>query len=96
MKKVAKDEKDVRATTTVEDGVGILSILSFIYSTLNFYLRFKKARVIAPLHTNGPVAFTRDGTRLFTCVGEQVLLTDVSSGAQICRFKGVSRAVGRS
>lgn len=51
---------------------------------------FKKAKVIAPLHTSGPVAITKDGTRLITCVGEQVLCTDIASGAEICRFKGVS------
>ncbi|KAI0361058.1 WD40 repeat-like protein [Trametes cingulata] len=49
---------------------------------------FKKARVIAPLHTAGPVAVTPDGSRLVTCVGEDALLTDVKAGVEICRFAG--------
>jgi hypothetical protein len=50
---------------------------------------FKKSKTIAPLHTSGPVAITKDGTRLFTCVAEQALLTDIGSGTEICRFQGV-------
>ena len=53
---------------------------------------FKKGRVIAPLHTAGPVALTPDGARLVTCVGEDALLTDVKAGVEICRFLGVSDA----
>ena len=51
---------------------------------------FKKSKTIAPLHTNGPATITKDGTRLFTCLGEEVLLTNIASGTEICRFKGVS------
>lgn len=54
---------------------------------------FKKARVVAPLHTAGPVAPTPDGSRLVTCVGEDALLTDIKAGVEICRFAGVSRHV---
>ncbi|KAI0931517.1 hypothetical protein AcW1_001095 [Taiwanofungus camphoratus] len=49
---------------------------------------FKKAQVIAPLHTAGPVAVTQDGSKLFTCVGEEALLTDLQAGKEICRFSG--------
>ena len=51
---------------------------------------FKKGRVVAPLHTAGPVAITPDGSRLVTCVGEVALLTDIKAGVEICRFAGVS------
>ena len=51
---------------------------------------FKNARSIGPLHTGGPVAITSDGVRLVTCVSEDILLTDVSTGAEICRFASVS------
>ena len=51
--------------------------------------RFKKARVIPPLYTGGPVAITSDGNRLVTCVGEEAVLTDVQAGTEICRFVGV-------
>lgn len=50
---------------------------------------FKKARVVAPLYTGGPVAITLDGERLVTCVGEEAILTDVQQGTEICRFAGV-------
>ena len=51
--------------------------------------RFKKAKVVAPLYTGGPVAIAQDGTRLVTCVGEEAILTDVKNGKEICRFAGV-------
>ncbi|KAI8981146.1 U3 small nucleolar RNA-associated protein [Trametes punicea] len=54
---------------------------------------FKKARVIAPLHTAGPVATTPDGSKLVTCVGEDALLTDVKAGVEICRFAGDTESI---
>ncbi|KAI0718943.1 U3 small nucleolar RNA-associated protein [Cerioporus squamosus] len=54
---------------------------------------FKKARVVAPLHTAGPVAITPDGSRLVTCVGEDALLTDVRAGVEICRFAGDTESI---
>ncbi|KAH9913370.1 U3 small nucleolar RNA-associated protein [Fomitopsis serialis] len=54
---------------------------------------FKKARVIAPLHTEGPVAISQDGTRLFTCVGEEVLMTDIKEGQEMCRFSGDTESI---
>ncbi|KAJ3007018.1 hypothetical protein NUW54_g3713 [Trametes sanguinea] len=54
---------------------------------------FKKARVIAPLHTAGPVAATPDGSKLVTCVGEDALLTDVKAGVEICRFAGDTESI---
>ncbi|THG98544.1 hypothetical protein EW026_g3660 [Hermanssonia centrifuga] len=54
---------------------------------------FKKARVIAPLYTGGPVAVTQDGNRLVTCVGEEAVLTDVSAGQEICRFAGDTESI---
>ncbi|KAH9044758.1 U3 small nucleolar RNA-associated protein [Lactarius pseudohatsudake] len=54
---------------------------------------YKKARTIAPLYTGGPVAITRDGLWLVTCVGEQAVLTDLESGAEICRFSGDTESI---
>ncbi|KAI0756479.1 WD40 repeat-like protein [Daedaleopsis nitida] len=54
---------------------------------------FKKGRVIAPLHTAGPVAITADGSRLVTCVGEDALLTDVKAGVELCRFAGDTESI---
>ncbi|PCH34214.1 WD40 repeat-like protein [Wolfiporia cocos MD-104 SS10] len=54
---------------------------------------FKKARVITPLHTDGPVAVTQDGSKLFTCVGEEALMTDLKEGREICRFSGDTESI---
>ncbi|EPQ60264.1 WD40 repeat-like protein [Gloeophyllum trabeum ATCC 11539] len=54
---------------------------------------FKKAKVIAPLHTGGPAAVSQDGTKLVTCVGEEAILTDVKSGQEICRFMGDTESI---
>ena len=50
---------------------------------------YDRQRVIGPLHTGGPVGLTPDGTRVITCVGEQVVLTDIQSGRELCRLVGV-------
>jgi hypothetical protein len=55
----------------------------------HYLFRFKNARSIAPLYTSGAVAVTSDGTRLVTCVEEDILLTMVEDGLEICRFLGV-------
>ncbi|KAL1740774.1 WD40-repeat-containing domain protein [Schizophyllum fasciatum] len=47
---------------------------------------FKKARVVGPVYTGGPVAITQDGARLVTTLSEEVLLSEVASGEEICRF----------
>ncbi|KAF9015672.1 U3 small nucleolar RNA-associated protein [Cyathus striatus] len=54
---------------------------------------FKKARTIAPLYTSGPVAVTSDGSKIVTCVGEDILLTEVDTGIEICRFSGDTQTV---
>ncbi|KAJ7070778.1 WD40 repeat-like protein [Mycena amicta] len=54
---------------------------------------FKNARSIAPLYTSGPVAVTENGARIVTCIEETALLTDVATGAEICRFAGDSEPI---
>ncbi|KAG8943098.1 U3 small nucleolar RNA-associated protein 13, partial [Tulasnella sp. 408] len=49
---------------------------------------FRKTKVIPPLHTSGPFAVSSDGRRLVTCVDDEVVLTDVDSASEVCRFKG--------
>ncbi|KAG8953427.1 U3 small nucleolar RNA-associated protein 13 [Tulasnella sp. 424] len=49
---------------------------------------FRKTKVISPLHTSGPFAVSSDCRRLVTCVDDEVVLTDVDSASEICRFKG--------
>ncbi|KAF7347597.1 U3 small nucleolar RNA-associated protein [Mycena venus] len=54
---------------------------------------FKNARAIAPLYTSGPVATTQNGSKIVTCVEETALLTDVSTGIEICRFAGDTETI---
>ncbi|KAJ7675342.1 U3 small nucleolar RNA-associated protein [Mycena rosella] len=54
---------------------------------------FKNARSIAPLYTSGPVAATQDGSKIVTCIEEHALLTEVSTGVEICRFAGDTEAI---
>ncbi|KAF8971741.1 U3 small nucleolar RNA-associated protein [Flammula alnicola] len=54
---------------------------------------FKKARTIAPLYTSGAVAITSDGTRLVSCVAEDILLTNIENGLEICRFVGDTQPI---
>ena len=61
----------------------------YIVKYSDFLFRFKNARTIAPLYTSGAVAITSDGMRLVTCVEEDILLTNVENGLEICRFVGV-------
>ncbi|KIO30705.1 hypothetical protein M407DRAFT_222909 [Tulasnella calospora MUT 4182] len=49
---------------------------------------FRKTKVISPLHTSGPFAVSSDGRSLVTCVDDEVVLTDVDSASETCRFKG--------
>ncbi|KAF9454166.1 U3 small nucleolar RNA-associated protein [Macrolepiota fuliginosa MF-IS2] len=59
----------------------------------SFKTAFKNVRSLGPLYTSGPIAFTPDGLRIVTCVGEDVLLTDVETGTEICRFVGDSQTI---
>lgn len=55
-----------------------------------FKTTFEPSRVIQPIYTGGSVALSEDGRVLATCVGEDALLTDLSTGAQLARVEGVS------
>ncbi|GJJ13962.1 hypothetical protein Clacol_008219 [Clathrus columnatus] len=52
--------------------------------------RFRQARVIPPLHTGGPVIVTPDGMKIVTCVEEDILITEVETGIEICRLQSDS------
>lgn len=51
---------------------------------------FEPSRVIQPIYTGGGVALSEDGRVLATCLGEEVLLTDLSTGESLARVEGVS------
>ncbi|ORX34153.1 U3 small nucleolar RNA-associated protein 13 [Kockovaella imperatae] len=50
-------------------------------------------RSIRPLYTGGPVILTRDGSWLVTTMDEEVLITDVESGAAVGRVRGDGSAI---
>ncbi|KAG7099702.1 hypothetical protein E1B28_001522 [Marasmius oreades] len=54
---------------------------------------FKNAKTISPLYTSGPVTVTPDGRIIVTCVGEEILLTEISTGTQICRCLGDTESI---
>jgi len=51
---------------------------------------FEPQRIIQPIYTGGSVALGEDGKILATCLGEEVLLTNLDTGAHLARTDGVS------
>lgn len=51
---------------------------------------FEPSRVIQPIYTGGSVALSEDGQVLASCLGEEVLLTDLNTGEHLARIEGVS------
>ncbi|KAF1815486.1 platelet-activating factor acetylhydrolase IB alpha subunit [Eremomyces bilateralis CBS 781.70] len=49
---------------------------------------FDRTQVIQPFYTGAGVALSQDGRVLATCVGEDVLLTDMRSGQVLSRIEG--------
>ena len=50
---------------------------------------FEPRQIIQPFYTGGGVSLSRDGRLLATCVGEDVVVTDLTSGTQLVRIEGV-------
>lgn len=55
---------------------------------------FEPQRVIQPIYTGGTVALSENGKILATCLGEEVLLTNLVTGAHLARTEGVSDLFG--
>ena len=53
-------------------------------------------RSLKPVYTGGPVLLSRDGRWLTTTLNEEVLITDLSTGLELARIKGVSPLPERS
>lgn len=51
---------------------------------------FEPERVIQPLHTGGSVSLSQNGRILATCLGEDALLTDITTDRELARIEGVS------
>ncbi|KXL43720.1 hypothetical protein M433DRAFT_258 [Acidomyces richmondensis BFW] len=54
---------------------------------------FEPSRVIQPIYTGGSAALSADGRVLATCLGEDALLTDLSTGAHLARIEGDGEAI---
>lgn len=50
---------------------------------------FEPENTIQPIYTGGSVALDQNGRILATTLGEDVLLTDLSSGRQLAKIEGV-------
>lgn len=50
---------------------------------------YEPERVIQPIYTGGDVSLDHDGRILATCLGEEALLTDLSTGDLLARIEGV-------
>lgn len=50
---------------------------------------YEAERVIQPIYTGGDVALDRDGQILATCLGEEAVLTSLSTGKVLARIEGV-------
>ncbi|KAH7104933.1 WD40 repeat-like protein [Auriculariales sp. MPI-PUGE-AT-0066] len=55
-------------------------------STSHLKTSFRKARALGPIYTGGPLAVDQDGYRVVSTVGDELILTDVSTGERICLF----------
>lgn len=51
---------------------------------------FEAQHVIQPIYTGGDVALDGEGLLLATCLGEEALLTDLTTGSLLARIEGVS------
>ena len=52
-------------------------------------ITYEPERTIEPFYTGGDVAVSQDGQVLASCVGDDVVLTDLSSGQRLARIEGV-------
>lgn len=54
-------------------------------------ITYEAEKVIQPMYTGGDVALDSEGKILATCLGEEALLTDLSTGDTLARIEGVCR-----
>jgi U3 small nucleolar RNA-associated protein 13 len=54
---------------------------------------FEAVEVIRPIYTGGPVSLTDDGRVLATTLGEDVVLTDPSTGRHLARVEGDGESI---
>ncbi|PGH07696.1 U3 small nucleolar RNA-associated protein 13 [Blastomyces parvus] len=57
-------------------------------SKINIKTTFEVANTIRPIYTGGSVSLDASGRFLVACVGEDVLITDLNTGAQLATIEG--------
>ncbi len=60
-----------------------------MFSRASIVTTFEPDRTIQPIYTGGDVALDSKGRTLATCLGEEALLTDLSTGQLLARIEGV-------
>jgi len=55
---------------------------------------FEADKVISPLYSGGGVALSGDGRVLATCLAEDIVLTDLTTGQRLAQIEGVSGLFG--
>ena len=53
---------------------------------------YEPEHIIQPIYTGGDVVLDRDGRVLATCLGEEAVITDLSTGELLARIEGVREA----
>ncbi|OAX84453.1 hypothetical protein ACJ72_01177 [Emergomyces africanus] len=62
-------------------------------SKINIKTTFEVANTIRPIYTGGSVSLDASGQFLVTCIGEDVLITDLKTGGQLATIEGDGEVV---
>ena len=71
-------------------------LVTSMASRLSVTTTFEPERTIQPIYTGGDAVLDREGRILATCLGEEALLTDLSTGELLARIEGVGDILGKS
>lgn len=58
-------------------------------SKINAKITFEASRTLRPLYTGGSTSLDASGRILLSCVGEDALLVDLTTGDQLASLEGV-------
>ena len=54
---------------------------------------YEVERTLQPIYSGGSIALSEDGRILAACLGEEALLTDLSTGKELARVEGDGEAI---
>lgn len=54
---------------------------------------YEVERTLQPIYSGGSIALSEDGRILAACLGEEALLTDLSTGKELARAEGDGEAI---